>query len=55
MNYLLKISEGDAFHVNDEHNTALGGPVCLREHISPPGEICLFINCPKKSQNIFAE
>lgn len=55
MNYLLKISERGAFHVKDEANTVLLGPVCLCEHISPPGEICLFINCPEKSQLILTE
>lgn len=43
------------FQVKDEPGTMRLGSVWLCEHIYPPGEICLFINCPEKSHYILSE
>lgn len=36
------IRERGAFHMKDEPNTALGGPVSLCEHTSPRGNLSFY-------------
>lgn len=42
MNYLLKISQRAAFHVNDEPNAALGASVCRWTYFQPRGNLSFY-------------